>query len=1047
MRRVLLTLGMFMTFFSAGYGQNLSMGDIGIIGVSVDNEEVLLVALTDITAGEIVFITDEEWNISTFNSGEGFYEWVTPSINKGDVFTFKTVGVTGVEGGLQGTVTAKAGSFALANSGDGVFIYQTSTNIYNTGTYTFIGFAGKNSGFAGTLSGTSLTIGLDAIYFDGDNGKYDGIRTGEDQSGYLNLIYDSAEWSTSGTAQTFDNSSFIFSPGGGTPTKLAVTTINNGASPSTNTDFDVVVQLQDADDNAIVATKDTTVTLTLASGNGALGGTLSGTISSGNNSVTFSGITYNTAESGVSITASNTGGSLTAGTSSTFEVLSAADQLVLIDVPTSAYVGESFPSFTVEARRSGDNSVDLNYTKSITVSIATGTGTIGGTTTQSSTNGVATFNDITIDAAGSFTIEATDGSLSSTASSGITISAATIVINEIMADPTGIDSNGDGTVETSEDEYVEFVNTGDSNLDISSWTIEDGSGLRHTFAASTILQPLQAVVVFGGGVPTGNFGDALVFTASLGLNNTGDDVILKDDQGAIVVSYTYGLEGGDDQSITRSPDLTGTFAKHTAADTDDASSFSPGTKLDGSTFQASTNLNGAAGFRLLSAPSAESYGDLLDNLWTQGASAGADVTNGDPNVYIWDNSSTGNTNTNWSGLTNLTGTITAGEGFLVYVFADDDLDGVNDAFPKLVSSFGAENAADASPTINSNADGWTLLGNPFNSTIDFDNLTTNDITDVAYVYNPATTWVSWNGSIGDLTDGLVAPFQGFFVQTASSPTSASVSFPAAAKTTGGSFYGKVAKSISYLRLEVEGEEVSNSAWIQLSPEGSATSKVYGDALELKPLSPKYAQLGFIKGSEVMDIAHIAASEEVILPIEFNSTEGGTFKISSTDFTIPTDLEVWFHDYQQEVTMVMDGSFSYSFETEGLKNKDVPALSVLNAGAMPFKSTESNRFGITIRPTSVSSEIGDIPLLFGLDQNYPNPFNPSTTIGYSIKEAGAVSISVYNLMGQKVATLVDEHKSAGQHNIRWNAAGVSSGMYYYRLEANGKAMTRKMTLIK
>jgi flagellar hook assembly protein FlgD len=67
--------------------------------------------------------------------------------------------------------------------------------------------------------------------------------------------------------------------------------------------------------------------------------------------------------------------------------------------------------------------------------------------------------------------------------------------------------------------------------------------------------------------------------------------------------------------------------------------------------------------------------------------------------------------------------------------------------------------------------------------------------------------------------------------------------------------------------------------------------------------------------------------------------------------------------------------------------------------------------------------------------------------YTIQESGQVRIAVYNLMGQKVATLVDGMKQAGAHTVRWNAAGQASGMYYYRLEANGQVITKKMTLIK
>ncbi|NJL29532.1 MAG: hypothetical protein HC897_17415, partial [Thermoanaerobaculia bacterium] len=166
-----------------------------------------------------------------------------------------------------------------------------------------------------------------------------------------------------------------------------------------------------------------------------------------------------------------------------------------------------------------------------------------------------------------------------------------VIISEIHADPHGTegDANGDGTVSSTHDEFVEIWNTSYAAVDVSSWQIHDGTGLRFTFPASTVIPAREAAVVFGGGSPTGDFGNAaangLVFTATLGLNNTGDTVTLKDDLGATVQSVTYGSEGGDDQSLTRSPDFTNApFVKHTVADTDDASRFSPGTTIFGDAF-------------------------------------------------------------------------------------------------------------------------------------------------------------------------------------------------------------------------------------------------------------------------------------------------------------------------------------------------------------------------------------------------------------------------------------------------------------------------------
>lgn len=85
--------------------------------------------------------------------------------------------------------------------------------------------------------------------------------------------------------------------------------------------------------------------------------------------------------------------------------------------------------------------------------------------------------------------------------------------------------------------------------------------------------------------------------------------------------------------------------------------------------------------------------------------------------------------------------------------------------------------------------------------------------------------------------------------------------------------------------------------------------------------------------------------------------------------------------------------------------------------------------------------------FSLSQNYPNPFNPTTTINYAVKATVHVRISVYNLIGQKVATLVDGVRPAGSYTVSWDASDLSSGLYVYRLEAGATVVTKKMTLLK
>lgn len=170
--------------------------------------------------------------------------------------------------------------------------------------------------------------------------------------------------------------------------------------------------------------------------------------------------------------------------------------------------------------------------------------------------------------------------------------SAQLVINEILADPPPGDlgdANGDGFRDGSsaQDEFIELVNTSGGALDLDGWAISDRVGVRHAFTGSTVLADGQALVVFGGGTPSGNFGGAIVMLASsgtLGLNNSGDTITILNAGNEAVVTLEYGGEGGNNTSLNLDPELTGTsYVEHLALG-DGTRAFSPGTRSDGSPF-------------------------------------------------------------------------------------------------------------------------------------------------------------------------------------------------------------------------------------------------------------------------------------------------------------------------------------------------------------------------------------------------------------------------------------------------------------------------------
>jgi len=101
-------------------------------------------------------------------------------------------------------------------------------------------------------------------------------------------------------------------------------------------------------------------------------------------------------------------------------------------------------------------------------------------------------------------------------------------------------------------------------------------------------------------------------------------------------------------------------------------------------------------------------------------------------------------------------------------------------------------------------------------------------------------------------------------------------------------------------------------------------------------------------------------------------------------------------------------------------------------------------GIIAKEVAVEDEA---PAAFAVAQNSPNPFNPSTTIGFTIADAGNVAIDVFNIAGQKVDTIASEFMSAGSHSVTWDASGFSAGVYFYTIKTGDFSKTMKMTLLK
>jgi hypothetical protein len=116
--------------------------------------------------------------------------------------------------------------------------------------------------------------------------------------------------------------------------------------------------------------------------------------------------------------------------------------------------------------------------------------------------------------------------------------------------------------------------------------------------------------------------------------------------------------------------------------------------------------------------------------------------------------------------------------------------------------------------------------------------------------------------------------------------------------------------------------------------------------------------------------------------------------------------------------------------------------------LPYLGTGPDLGAFEYDPSSEVTEIGDAPRRFELSQNYPNPFNPSTLIGFSVDQTGKTSIILYNVIGQRVATLFDGVGVSGtRYEITFNGSHLPSGVYFYRLESGTRSDVKRLLLLR
>ncbi len=181
----------------------------------------------------------------------------------------------------------------------------------------------------------------------------------------------------------------------------------------------------------------------------------------------------------------------------------------------------------------------------------------------------------------------------------------------------------------------------------------------------------------------------------------------------------------------------------------------------------------------------------------------------------------------------------------------------------------------------------------------------------------------------------------------------------------------------------------------------------------------------------------------------NSQIQGQVKINGSAPGFPVPVSAWNADTAQGATQT-DGAGNFSI---GVSDKIYtyqvftfnmgPDYSGNQVAAHPGQSGVQ----INLTTTGIGEPGSAVPSRFALEQNYPNPFNPTTGIRYQVSGAGLVRLAVYNILGQEVATLVNEVKQPGIYTVQFDAANIPSGIYFYRMTANNFMSTKTMVVLK
>ncbi|MDD2813587.1 MAG: T9SS type A sorting domain-containing protein [Bacteroidales bacterium] len=570
---------------------------------------------------------------------------------------------------------------------------------------------------------------------------------------------------------------------------------------------------------------------------------------------------------------------------------------------------------------------------------------------------------------------------------------------------------------------------------------------------------------------------------------TNDPVIGANDEVTIGSSGSLTLEDGATLTLepgalltmesesTVSTNSTGLIIISAGADYINRSEGTPTIQLHG-------EFTGVKGWRMISSPIATSFSNWLkpaNNFVTQGFT-GALYPAKQPNLLWFDETEVGTTNMAWRQPGNFTDAITTGRGYYFYIFNGAGIitgGTYPDVLPLQMSLQGQEtsltggvysyslsyherNHSSQTPQntatyldLNSDDAGWNLIGNPTASTLNWDDdgWTKTNVDNTLYIWDPSTNqFLTWNGSVGSLTNGLIAPYQAFWVRANNSTPE--LSFTQDAKSSGATFYksGFFRKTPELnFTMTLKAQGMNSNVYVSMNEEGIRGADPY-DAYRLEPMAEESLEFFTLSSPQhtmplVINNIPNVVKDQVRIPLYVGAVCEGN-QVSS-DFTLswelpvewPDNLQVILMDNVAQVAIPMNVENSYSFYYRSTKSasiireepylpeqliKPVPRISSLKSG-------HPEPFTIVIMRGQPDEDPVYTPPTAQLLPVYPNPMYGQVTVQFTLPERSTVLIQLFDLNGRMIEQVAHSEFAAGLQKLEWNADHLTPGTYIMRLQ--------------